>query len=271
MFVEFAIRVKNVDLKSYRKSFIARRLAARLMAHKISSVSDYQQLLTTDYLEWNSFFENLCINVSEFFRDSDVFLAFQKVAIPEIVSSVAQREDKMIRIWSCGCSCGEESYSLAIAFMEFFRKYGNSGCKLKITATDIDVNALMQARQGIYFDKSLVNVSGELRERYFEYIPQRFARMEEDAWHIKDEVKQIVSFERHNLVSDKMLSGMDVIFLRNVRIYFDAQRAKDIVVSAHQVLNNNGFFVLGKMESIGISLRHLFESIDAVGRIYRKL
>lgn len=269
-FIDFVVKVKSVDLNGYRKSFVARRLSARLLAHKLSSLDDYISLLEENPEEWEKFFENLCINVSEFFRDPDVFNKFRSQCIPELIKQAEASGRNVINVWSCGCSCGEESYSLAILFLEFLRANGLIKFSVKVIATDIDVDALMKARQGIYFEDSLSNVSEDLRKRYFVFVPSGVGHIETDGWQVNEDVRKIVSFEKHNLITDGFLPQMDVIFMRNVRIYFDKARAKDILISVYDALRVNGILVLGKIESVGVSLRHMFTNIDAVNRIYRR-
>lgn len=270
-FIEFAKQVKGVDLSGYRKNFIARRLAARFLANKINLLDEYTVLLGEAPGEWTKFLENLCINVSEFFRDPEVFKKFQSECIAGLIEQARPRRRKVINVWSCGCSCGEESYSLAILFSEFFQNHDAGDFSVEITATDADVDALMKARQGIYFANSLVNVGEDLRARYFTFVPKEASRLDADAWQVNEKVRRAVSFKRHDLITDEMPKEMDVIFLRNVGIYFDRVRARNTLINIHGVLSEKGILVLGKIESIGITLRHLFRSVDAINRIYRKI
>jgi len=221
--------------------------------------------------EWDKFFKNFCINVSEFFRDPDVFKSCQQRCFLDIINNARKEARTTIDIWSCGCSCGEESYSLAITFLEFFKKHDINDMSINITATDIDVDALMSARHGIYFASALENVPEPILKEYFTFVPKEASHLEEDTWQVNDNVRRLVSFKKHNVITDGALRSMDVIFLRNVRIYFDRVKAKHILIDAHLSLRDGGILVLGKIESVGVSLRHLFDAVDAVNRIYKKI
>jgi len=268
-FLLYAKEKKAVDLSSYRLSFVARRLLARLGHVKAANLDEYIALLENNPAEWEMFLENLCINVSEFFRDPDVFSSFGKNCLPELIEN-ARRDDRALKIWSCGCSCGEESYSMAILVSEYLRE-NNIACSFKIYATDIDLDALVKARRGVYCREALANVSQALLGQYFEFLPAKNGRLDEDTWQVKAPVKSVVSFEKHNLITDEVFEKIDAVFLRNVRIYFHGQKSRDFLEDMYGALNPDGCLVLGKIESVSIKLRHLFKSVDVINRIYRKI
>jgi chemotaxis methyl-accepting protein methylase len=238
-------------------------------SNRAESVDAYIAILEHDPAEWEAFLENLCINVSEFFRDPEVFDSFKKNCLKYLIEK-AKADNSTLKIWSCGCSCGEESYSLAILISDYLREH-NIDCSFKIYATDIDINALVKARCGVYVKGALANVSDERLNRYFTFFPAEENQLGENAWQVNTSLKQLVSFEKHNIITDGALTSFEVIFLRNVRIYFHGQKSRDIIMDMYGALNGDGYLVLGKIESVSIKLRHLFESIDAVNRIYRKI
>ena len=268
-FLTYVLEKRGVDLSGYRLNFVARRLLARLDRNKVKDIDAYIAFLEHNPAEWEAFAENLCINVSEFFRDPEVFSSFKKNCLVGLVEK-ARVDNGTLTIWSCGCSCGEESYSLAILISNYLREK-NINCSFKIYATDVDLDALVRARRGAYFKSVLANVSSEMLNRYFVFLPKSESHLEEDAWQVNASVKQAVSFEKHNLMADGVLSGVDAIFLRNVRIYFHGQKSHDILADMHNALNDDGYLILGKIESVSLKLRHLFKSVDAVNRIYRKI
>ena len=265
----YAREKRGIDLSGYRATFLMRRLLARLGHNHIGGVEAYLEFLERDPKEWIAFLENLSINVSEFFRDPEVFSSFEKNCLSELLhkTNVAARE---LKIWSCGCSCGEESYSLAILISEYLREKGITG-SFKIYATDIDTGALVKARHGLYSRAALLNVKEDFLSRYFTFVPKIKHHLEEDAWQVNAPVRQCVAFEKRSVILDTPVSDCDAIFLRNVRIYFEGQKANAVLAEMHAALNNNGFLVLGKIETVGMKLRHLFKSVDAVNRIYKKI
>jgi len=267
-FLTYVLEKRGVDLKGYRLNFMARRLLARLDRNKVKDIDAYIAVLDRDPAEWEAFLANLCINVSEFFRDPDVFGSFKKNCLGHLIKK-AKADNAELKIWSCGCSCGEESYSLAILISDYLRE-NNIDCSFKVYATDVDVDALVKARRGAYFHNALVNIDSGILGRYFVFLPKGESRMEEDAWQVNASLKQLVSFEKHNIMSDSISSGFDAIFLRNVRIYFHGQKSRDVLADMYKALNDDGFLVLGKIESVSLKLRHLFKSVDAVNRIYKK-
>jgi len=268
-FLAYVLNKRAVDLSSYRLNFVTRRLLARLDRNKVESVDEYIVLLERNPAEWEAFLENLSINVSEFFRDPEVFGSFKKNCLAGLVEK-ARADNGTLKIWSCGCSCGEESYSLAILINDYLRE-NKIDCSFKIYATDVDLDALVKARAGAYVKTALTNVGREQLERYFVFVPAKESSFNEDSWQVNAALKQSVSFEKHNVATDGALSGFDVIFLRNVRIYFHGQKSRGIIMDMHGALNSEGYLVLGKVESVSIKLRHLFKSVDVVNRIYRKI
>ena len=126
LFTKFVLRKRDLDLSSYSKKFLSRRIYTRLIDLKINTIRDYISFLEKNPEEFIRFLETLSINVSEFFRDPDVFEFFYKNCIPQIIKK--KREEKLffVHCWSCGCSCGEETYSLAILFKEFLKNNNNN-------------------------------------------------------------------------------------------------------------------------------------------------
>jgi chemotaxis methyl-accepting protein methylase len=268
-FLAYVLEKRAIDLSSYRLNFVARRLLARLDRNKVESIDAYIAVLESDPAEWEAFLENLSINVSEFFRDPGVFSSFEKNCLSGLVEKT-KADNGTLKIWSCGCSCGEESYSLAILISDYLRE-NQIDCSFKVYATDVDLDALVKARRGAYAKPALANVGDDRLRRYFTFLPEKESHLGEDAWQVNAALKQSVAFERYNIIADEVLSGFDVIFLRNVRIYFHGQKSRDIIMDMHEALNREGYLVLGKIESVSIELRHLFKSVDAVNRIYRKI
>ncbi len=261
LFTKFVLRERGLDLSLYSKKFLSRRVYIRLMELKIATIQEYINFLRKNSEELSRFLEVLSINVSEFFRDPDVFEFFYKNCIPQMIKEKREKKLSFVHCWSCGCSCGEETYSLAILFKEFLK---NNNISVKIWGTDIDEEALKIAEEGKYEKGSLRKVNPSYLEKYFIYLK------DEDKYEIVDEIKKMVIFKKHNFLIDKPLRKMDVIFFRNVKIYFDKERQDSILFNICKCLKNKGYLVLGKAEILPNSLKEEFEVIDIKCRIFRK-
>ena len=249
--IDFIRREKNVNLSYYRPTFIFRRIKVRMGACQASSLSDYKDILVKDDQEWDRLANVLSVNVSKFFRDKDVFDYFADNCLRELFDKKIKRGQKTLRIWSAGCSCGEEPYSLAIILKDRFTKEINNGMASYVLATDMDFDALNAAKKGVYRKERLENISSFMLKNYFNNIGN-------GNWAVKDEVKGLVKFKKQNLLADKTLRFIDVIFCRNVRIYFDQKEAEKLLWNMYESLNNGGYLVLGKIEILPIKLRKAF-------------
>ena len=262
LFTKFILKERGLDLSLYSKKFLGRRIHSRLIDLKIDTIREYINFLKKNPEEFVRFFKALSINVSEFFRDPDVFEFFYKNCIPQIIEENKEKKISFVHCWSCGCSCGEEAYSLAILFKEFLK---NNNISVKIWGTDIDEEALKIAEEGKYKKNFLRKVNPSYLEKYFTYLE------EEDRYKIIDEIKKMVVFKKHNFLVDNPLGKMDVIFFRNVKIYFDKKKADNVLANICECLKNKGYLVLGRVEVLPNSLEEKLEVIDIRCRIFRKI
>lgn len=266
-FIEYVKQHRELDLNYYRKTFLLRRLQARFNAKNIDNLPQYVDLLKKDTGEWNIFLENLSINVSEFFRDKDVFSSFAKKCIPEMIMRKEKEGNKTIRCWSCGCSCGEEAYSLSVLIHDYFQKNNVTGFTFKVYATDVDGDALEKAKTGEYEKMSFKKLDPYVLNNYFDFIPP-------DRYSIKLEIRKEVSFQKQNILVDEPLKHMDIIFFRNVRIYFQGKKGDAILLKICSGLRKNGYLVLGKVETLGSTsedFKENFRYIDMNNRILEKI
>lgn len=260
LFLNYIKRKKQLDLSFYRKRFVLRRLQARFYATNVTNLLEYITLLNQNEQEWTHFLDGLGINVSEFFRDPEVFATFQTVCIPEFLK---KHPGKSIHCWSCGCSYGEEAYSMAIMFSEFL-KLQNVACRVHILASDIDETALARAKQGEYECCSIKNVSGTILNQYF-------IQLNPEKYKINPEIRRMVVFKKLNILQDPPPVKIDVLFFRNVRIYFSEERVEEVMYRIINALNKGGYLVMGKVEHLPSRLSKLFVPIDLVNRIYIKI
>ncbi|OQX80775.1 MAG: hypothetical protein B6D56_04105 [Candidatus Omnitrophica bacterium 4484_70.1] len=262
LFIKFVLKERGLDLTPYSKKFLGRRIFSRLLSLRLNSIRGYVDFLKKNPQEFTNFLNALSINVSEFFRDPEVFDYFYKHCLSKLIEEKIKRKENWIHCWSCGCSYGEETYSLAILIREILEKGNN--LKVKIWGTDINKEALRTAQEGEYKMKSLKKIDRRFLDKYFIYLPHK------NMYRVKEEIKKIVIFKRHNLLLDKPFCSMDVIFFRNVKIYFDREKGDHFLSVICNSLKNGGYLVLGKVEMLPHSLSELFEVVSIKYRIFRK-
>jgi len=222
-----------------------------MAAMRVPSVRDYFEYLTVHVgrvTELKSLLNEITVGETCFFRNQPQLDALQKVVIPGVVANKANQPLRHLRIWSAGCSTGEEAYTLAMMMLE------NSGGLLKnwtfeIIATDLNENSLLKAQEGIYGDYALRNVKSYYLDKYFEKVG--------DGYRVGQALRSLVRFSRVNLLDDGrmvFLKAMDVIFCCNVLIYFDSASKRRVVQHFYNNLLPNSYFFLGHSESLfGIS------------------
>ncbi|MCM8773912.1 MAG: protein-glutamate O-methyltransferase CheR [Candidatus Omnitrophica bacterium] len=233
----------------------------RMSYYGINNTHEYKKVLEDRPEEWNIFLKSLAVNVSEFFRNREVFDFFSQNCLPKIIEDKIKNKKKIIKFWSAGCSCGEEAYSLAILLKEVIK---DKNILLRVYATDMDEDALKIANQAEYFLSSLKKVNSRFLEEYF--IDSSNGKKK-----VKDEIRKIVIFKQHNLFSHPPLKGIDAIFCRNVRIYFDSRSSENVLLNIYNSLNDGGYIVIGKAEILPYSLRKLFFTVSSEYKIFQKV
>ncbi len=241
------------DLPS--KYLLEKRLSRRVHEHRLSSFKEYHYYLLYDKNsvdELNNITDILTTNETYFYREAYQLLAFKDEILPEIN---ATKKDKKLTIWSAGCSTGEEPYTLAmlIILSNLF-----SDWRVEVVGSDISQRVLHAARRGIYSDSSFRTMPEEYKNRFF-------TKGDDGKFHVIDEVKEMVTFGKVNLLDSKMLNlipGIDIIFCRNVIIYFDLETKKKVVENFYEKLNDAGYLLLGHSESLmsistSFKLKHL--------------
>lgn len=249
-------RLTGIDLSNYKDDFIERRLHMRMSLLGIKTIDEYIRYINTHPNEVHKLLEALAINVSEFFRDgARVWNRFA-----DIIRSLTE-QSRFLRIWSAGCAHGEEPYTISIILHEIL------GSKLPqymitIYATDIDVDALRKAQEGVYSFNQVKNVPPSLLSKYF--------LKEGDKYRIKPSVKKLVRFLRHDLLRDPPLRFIDFLVCRNVLIYFSRDAQVTVLRKFYEALKDRGYLMLGLSEAIFGELEKLFVPIDISAKIYAK-
>ena len=256
------LKDQGFDCNQYRDTYVKRRLAIRLRANNLYSYRDYAKLLNSDPMEYNELMAAFTITVSEFFRDASVFDYFRKNVIPSLILDKQRKKQKIIRIWSAGCASGEETYSIAILMYDFLGATPENFI-ISVHGTDIDGASLAKAKKGEYTFEEVKNVGADSLSQYFVF--------DQGKYRISDKIKGLVKFEKHDLISGKPLAHFDVIFCRNVSIYFSRAMHERLHIEFYNALNNDGFFVLGKTEMLYGTARKLFKPVNAKEGIYQKM
>jgi two-component system, chemotaxis family, CheB/CheR fusion protein len=249
---------RGFDFTGYKRSSLARRIRKRMQDAGVADYVDYRDRLESSAEEFGHLFNTILINVTSFFRDTEAWMFLQREIIPELLEYA--RDGREIRVWSAGCASGEEAYSLAIAFAEAL---GVEECakRVKIYGTDVDEEALHDARTGLYSAKSLEALPIEMREKYFEQNGTQFA--------FRPDLRRRVMFGRHDITRDAPISRLDLLACRNTLMYFNVETQSQVIDRFHFALREGGYLFLGRAEML-LSDGERFELGTMRQRIFRR-
>ena len=248
----------GVDFGVYKPTTIERRIQRRLMLHKLDRLEDYLSYVQANAAELNLLYSDLLIGVTAFFRDKEPFEALTSVVFPRLFDS--RRPDVPLRVWVAGCSTGEEAYSIAICLLEYLGDR-SPGYKVQIFATDVDDQALAQARTAIYPESIDLDVSPQRLQRFFARSDKGFQ--------VNRAIRDMVVFAHHNLGKDPPFSHIDLVSCRNVLIYMQPPLQKKVLRVLHYALGPDAFLLLGTSESVG-EASDLFTLVDRKNKLYTK-
>lgn len=248
------------DFHSYRKNMLIRRVQRRMSLSQIDQIADYVDLLLENPDELAALQQDLLINVTAFFRESEAFRALEQQIIPALVKR--QSRDAPVRVWIPGCATGEEAYSVAMLLFEGFAA-ADKPVNVQIFASDIDEQALDVARIGIYPASIAGDVSSERLKRFF-------IQSDENHYQVNKQLRESICFALQNLISDAPFSRLDLISCRNLLIYLEPDVQQKVVTLFHFALIQDGYLLLGPSESIGRSV-DLFEPVSKKSRVYRRI
>ena len=243
----------------YDDAYLDRRVSSRMRRAGAEDYLEYLDLLREDDDERAALLDAFSVNVTSFFRNPDVW---------EEVRSVlhALAEDRTrLRLWSAACSDGREPYSLAMLVLDDSKIDARS---VDITATDIDREILAAARRGVYESTRTTDI-GEQLVPLSEY--ERFIERDGDRFAVTDPVKDLVTFERHDLISGEPKANFDFVICRNLFIYIDAEHKQPILETVTRSLRKGGYLVIGKTETLPEAVKSVFEPVARRLRIYKKV
>ncbi len=226
-----------------KMAFVSSRIGKRLVAKSIGSFYRYYRYLkqrgNEQEEELLQLLDVLTINETSFFRNQPQFEVLEQVALPELIRHKTQSGEQSLRIWSAGCSTGEEPYSIAVSVLEQLTT--RSSWDVRIYASDLSLSALERAANGVYPESKVQDIDRRRRRRFFEPCPEGYC--------VKDEVRRLVIYDFHNLKHENGLGDLDIVFCRNVLIYFDPDEQKRVVEKFIRSLRPGGYLFLGHSES----------------------
>ncbi|MFH1309256.1 MAG: CheR family methyltransferase [Candidatus Omnitrophota bacterium] len=251
-------RAKGLDFTYYKHATTARRISRRIILTKQGDFRNYIKFLRENECEIDYLYEDLLINVTNFFRDQKAFHALEKSVIPEILKNATK--DQGIRIWVPGCSSGEEAYSIAILVAEALGR--NTGViPVTIFATDMSGNSINKARRGVYGKNIKDTVSPARLKSFF--------TKEGNSYKVSKSIREMCVFSEQNVFNDPPFSNVDLVSCRNLLIYLQPILQKKTFHNFHYSLKPNGFLFLGNSESI-VGCSNLFKVLDRKHKIFVK-
>ncbi len=253
------------DFTYYKPSTIDRRIERRMAVNLVETLDDYVIKLQQVPAEIDILFQDLLIGVTSFFRDPEAFEQLERKALPQLISKKSSI-GAPLRVWVCGCSTGEEAYSIAILIheqMEAVRAPAAASMNVQIFASDIDARAIATARSGLYTASMTENVTPNRLARYFNY------EAENSAYRIHKKIRDMVIFSEHDVNKDPPFSKLDLISCRNLMIYLGGELQHKLIPLFHFALEPDGFLFLGSSEGIG-DFEQLFSIVDRHAKLYRR-
>ncbi|HTL46481.1 MAG TPA: chemotaxis protein CheB [Verrucomicrobiae bacterium] len=252
-------KASGVDFTNYKVTTLKRRILRRMMLNRIDSLKSYISYLVDHPKEIQTLSQEVFITVTRFFRDPETFEALGRDVFSSLIKTRSPNEP--IRLWTTGCSTGEEAYSLAINLLEFLEKEDKASTPVQIFATDIMAPSIEHARLGIYPENIVNDVSPERLKRFFRKIDK--------GYQVNKSLREICVFAKHNITADPPFSKIDLISCRNLLIYLDGTVQKRIMPILHYALNPGGFLLLGQSENI-VAFPELFSVVNKKAKIYSK-
>jgi len=258
LFRDLIYNESGIHFSESNRSILESRLKERLRKTKIATIGEYHKSLQADKTELKTLLDTVTTNLTRFFRNAMHFQSLENYVIPDLIQFKRGSGQKKIRVWSAGCSTGEEPYSIAMVLKELVPP----GMNFEVTASDLSLKSLMTAKEGFYPENKVANVPEKYLKKYFD--------KRDNGHQVKEEIKQSVTFDYHNLKHGSGQVDLDIIFCRNVIIYFDEAAQKNVIEKFWDAMGGHSYLFIGHSESLfGMNTKFEFLKTDwAV--IYRK-
>ena len=228
----------GIHFTSSNRTILESRLKERLRKSGIPTIDEYTKVIMSDEGEMKTLLDTVTTNLTRFFRNTAHFQTFERHVIPELVAYKKGRGETHLKLWSAGCSTGEEPYSLAMVLKDLLPP----GFTFDITASDLSLKSLMTAKEGFYADNRMNGVPEKYLNRYFERKP--------GGYQVVEDIKKLIKFDYHNLKLDSGLRGLDIVFCRNVIIYFDETAQTNVIRKFYNAMNDHSYLFIGHSESL---------------------
>lgn len=265
LFRDFIHQECGLYFADNKMAFVSSRIGKRLAAKSIGSFYRYYRYLKERGNEQEEellhLLDVLTINETSFFRNQPQFEVLEQVVLPELIQEKTGCGESSLRIWSAGCSTGEEPYSIAISVLEQLPT--RSGWDVRIYASDLSLSALEKATRGVYQESKVQDIARRRYRRFFEMCP--------DGHQVKDDVRRLVIYDFHNLKHENGLGDLDIVFCRNVLIYFDPEEQQKVVRKLIRSLRPGGYLFLGHSESVQGTSPELKFVHHSRGTAYKKV
>ncbi|MFP4204689.1 MAG: CheR family methyltransferase [Spirochaetaceae bacterium] len=248
----------GINFTSSNRSILESRLRERLRSSGVESLSQYYRRIRSDPDELKVLLDTVTTNLTRFFRNTAHIQTFEHAVLPDLIDYKNKHNDRRVRMWSAGCSTGEEPYTMAMVAREVLP----ASMRVEIIASDISLKSLMIAREGLYPSARVDHVPQKYLDKYFTKKPS--------GYQINKEIMDLVTFDYHNLKHDSGLRNLDVVFCRNVLIYFDEVAQQNTVQRIWDAMGPYSYLFIGHSESLfGMDTRFEFHRTDWAS-VYRK-
>jgi two-component system, chemotaxis family, CheB/CheR fusion protein len=247
----------GIDFNHYKPSTVTRRIERRLALAQSANIDEYLARLRSERSELDALYRDLLVGVTRFFRDPEAFALLEQQVLPELL--MREPRHTPLRLWVAGCATGEEAYSLAILLQDLMATYGQR--PVKIFATDVHRGSIEQASTAIYGEDAVSNVSADRLARYFTHGT--------GTYQVVPEIRQMVVFAQHNVISDAPFTRVDLVSCRNLLIYLQPPAQQRVLSIFHFALSQRGVLFLGPSETLG-PLADGFEILDKHWQLYLK-
>ena len=249
----------GIDFTNYETKSLKRGIARLISKYNLGSLVGLWSKTLKDREFFLSCIDDLLVNLTEMFRNPEIWIKIKTDLLEKI------KLNPSIKVWHAGCSTGEEIYTMAIV-LTHSRLYS----KAEITATDLSSQAMAKAMAGVYPQLLWKKYLSSFRQYFPDGKPEDYFKLEGEEIKINDSLKKNVTFQRHNLVQDRMAKKFDIIFCRNVMIYFDEVLKMKVLNLFYSCLEPEGYLIIGYYDMLPEAHKELFTLYDATTRIYKK-
>ena len=228
----------GITFSATNRSILDSRIKDLLRRKNLQTPAEYMDLVLKNPDEMKEMLDSVTTNLTRFFRNQPHFDAFINYVIPAVIENKKKGMDRTIRVWSAGCSTGEEPYTIAMILKEIVPL----GFDFKVTASDISLKSLMVGQQGFYADSKVDGIPANYLEKYFTKV--------EGGYQVKKELQDTIHFDYHNLKNDSGARNLDVVFCRNVLIYFDEAAQRAVIDRFWDAMAPQSYLFIGHSESL---------------------